>query len=315
MTPAWLGEMGRILETLNQGVVLLDGDEAMIFANRAFERMLGMEVGEWKQRSPREVYDNAALQFLEKKRQSGRDADQFEFFLPRSNSTPVPVIFTTRRTTAPDGMPYTVITLTDITEQKERERELREAYRLLAESQRQLQMELTLAARVQQSLAPHATVWEMFGVETAYEPVDTIGGDFGLVAPRDHHLNLLVCDVSGHGISAALIANRIYMETVALVGGESLDQLLHKVNRMVLQEIQPAGFFFTMAVARIDSKRRLTYAGAGHPPAILVTPAGEVRMLASRSGALGMMDDPWASIQSRSWKCRLGTASFLSPMG
>lgn len=148
MTPAWLGEMGRILETLNQGVVLLDGDEAMIFANRAFERMLGMEVGEWKQRSPREVYDNAALQFLEKKRQSGRDADQFEFFLPRSNSTPVPVIFTTRRTTAPDGMPYTVITLTDITEQKERERELREAYRLLAESQRQLQMELTLAARV-----------------------------------------------------------------------------------------------------------------------------------------------------------------------
>jgi sigma-B regulation protein RsbU (phosphoserine phosphatase) len=135
-------------------------------------------------------------------------------------------------------------------------------------------------------------VWETFVVETAYEPAHTIGGDFGLVAPRDHHLNLLVCDVSGHGISAALIANRIYMETVALVGQERLDQLLHKLNRMVLDGIQPEGFFFTMAVARIDRNRRLTYAGAGHPPAILVTPAGEVRMLASRSGALGLMDDP-----------------------
>lgn len=292
MTPGWLGQMERILETLNQGVVLIDDQDAMIFGNRVFEQMLGLDAGEWKQKSPRELYDNAALQFLEEKRQSSRDADQFEFFLPRPNSAPMPVVVTTRRTTAPDGMPYHVITLTDITEQKTHEQELREANRLLAESQQLLQMELTLAARVQRTLVPQPMVWETFVVETAYEPAHTIGGDFGLVAPRDHHLNLLVCDVSGHGISAALIANRIYMETVALVGQERLDQLLHKLNRMVLDGIQPEGFFFTMAVARIDRNRRLTYAGAGHPPAILVTPAGEVRMLASRSGALGLMDDP-----------------------
>jgi serine phosphatase RsbU (regulator of sigma subunit) len=60
---------------------------------------------------------------------------------------------------------------------------------------------------------------------------------------------------------------------------------------MVLEGIQPENFFFTIAVTRIDSKRGLTYAGAGHPPAILVTPAGEVPMLESRSGVLGRMDD------------------------
>src|ERR1022692_312729 len=89
MTPVWLGQMERILETLNQGVVLIDDHDAMIFGNRVFELMLGLDIGEWKQKSPRELYDNAALQFLEEKRQSSRDADQFEFFLPRPNSAPI----------------------------------------------------------------------------------------------------------------------------------------------------------------------------------------------------------------------------------
>jgi serine phosphatase RsbU (regulator of sigma subunit) len=39
-------------------------------------------------------------------------------------------------------------------------------------------------------------------VDTFYHPAHTIGGDFGLVRPlKEDHLNLLVCDVSGHGIS------------------------------------------------------------------------------------------------------------------
>ena len=61
---------------------------------------------------------------------------------------------------------------------------------------------------------PRALVWGNVHVETFYAPVHTIGGDFGLVAPKDDsHLNLLVCDVAGHGIGSALIANRIYTET------------------------------------------------------------------------------------------------------
>jgi len=52
-------------------------------------------------------------------------------------------------------------------------------------------------------------------VEAYYSPVHSVGGDFGLVLPHnDELLSLLVCDVSGHGIASALVANRIYAETL-----------------------------------------------------------------------------------------------------
>jgi hypothetical protein len=43
----------------------------------------------------------------------------------------------------------------------------------------------------------------------------SVGGDFGLVLPHsDELLSLLVCELSGHGISLALVANRIYSENL-----------------------------------------------------------------------------------------------------
>ena len=115
----------------------------------------------------------------------------------------------------PDGRTFTIITFTDISEQKSAEAQLRAANKLLEERQKEIEEDLTLAARVQQSLAPKSLIWGNLHVEAYYHPVRTIGGDFGLVSPLDtDHLNLLVCDVSGHGIGSALVANRIYSETI-----------------------------------------------------------------------------------------------------
>ena len=62
------------------------------------------------------------------------------------------------------------------------------------------------------------------------------------------------------------------------------------LNRMVMEHIQLDGFFFTMAAARLDRRRRLTFAGAGHPPGIWVTPGGEGHFLESTTGLLGAFD-------------------------
>jgi serine phosphatase RsbU (regulator of sigma subunit) len=124
--------------------------------------------------------------------------------------------------------------------------------------------------------------------------VRTIGGDFGLVSPLDDdHLNLLVCDVSGHGIGSALIANRIYTETATqLRAGAELGDMLRTLNRFVMQSIGGSVFFFTLAAARIDrSGRHISFAGAGHPPGMIVTPGKEPRMLESRSMVLGALPE------------------------
>src|SRR4051812_47478772 len=105
--------------------------------------------------------------------------------------------------TGPDGRQYSVLTAIDISEQVRLQEELRQANVQLERRQREIEEELALAARVQQSLAPASLVWGKVAVEAYYSPVHTVGRDFGLVLPHsDELLSLLVCYVSGHGIGS-----------------------------------------------------------------------------------------------------------------
>jgi len=217
-----------------------------------------------------------------------------EFFLPTKDGGRLPVVVSLRAMHGPDGGHFSLVTLTDISEQKRTEVKLRDAIAGLEKHQREIDQDLLLAARVQQSLAPEPVIWGGICVDTFYQPAHTIGGDFGLVRPSEEkHLNLLVCDVSGHGISSALVANRIYSETVTLLGNRApLADVLRRLNSLVIQNIDTPGFFFTLAAARIDrGGRTVEFAGAGHPPAMIVQPGGEPRLLRSRSTVLGMLPD------------------------
>jgi serine phosphatase RsbU (regulator of sigma subunit) len=184
--------------------------------------------------------------------------------------------------------------LTDISEQKTAEEKLRAANEQLELRQKEIEEDLALAARVQRSLEPKSIVWGGISVEAYYHPVRTIGGDFGLVSPLDdQHLNLLVCDVSGHGITSALVANRIYSETIMQLGNDApLGDMLRQLNHFVIQSIGISDFFFTLAAARIDrSGRRMVFAGAGHPPAMIVQPGAVPRLIESHSMILGTLPE------------------------
>ena len=206
----------------------------------------------------------------------------------------MPVIISAKVIEDPDGRQYSIVSFTDISELKNAEYELRDLNRKLEERHREVQEDLTLAARVQQSLAPKSIVWGNVRVETFYHPVRTIGGDFGLVSSLDaDHLNLLVCDVSGHGIGSALVANRIYTEMMTqLRAGANLGNMFRQLNRFVMQSIGSSVFFFTVAAARIDrAARRMIFAGAGHPPGMIAHAGAEPRLLESRSMVLGALAD------------------------
>jgi serine phosphatase RsbU (regulator of sigma subunit) len=219
--------------------------------------------------------------------------DRYEFFVPRADGTRVPVILSARELEAPYGGRFSVITCTDISEQKKAEESLRDANAQLERRAEEIDRELVLAARVQQSLAPQPLYWGRLVIDTYYKPVHPIGGDFGLVVPHSgSQLDLLVCDVSGHGISSALLANRIYTETLSLLrDGMEPGEMLRTLNRFMIEQIGISGFMFTMAAARLDqSGRQLIYAGAGHPPALLISPSGELRQLESCGTVLGVLE-------------------------
>ena len=292
--PEWLLQMEGILETLNEGVMIVDDCNQIIFVNQVMVEMGGFPIEEVIGKDPSYFYRGEdlarAAEFL-RRGHAGRN--RFEFHAPRKDGSSVPVVVSTRILEDLDGRQFSVLTFTDISEQKHAQEQLRDANLQLEKRQQEIERELQLASRVQRSLAPQGLRWGQFAVEAYYMPVSTIGGDFGLVTPLgDDQLNLLVCDVSGHGISSALIANRIYTETMHLLEhGSHPAEMLRHLNHFVLHRIQTTGFFFTLAVARLhQSQRRLTFAAAGHPPALWVTPGGEIRQLETRSMVLGMLD-------------------------
>jgi len=292
--PDWLTQMEGILEALNEGVLVLDDCNRILFANECVTELSGFSRAEILGRPAEHFYGGADLDFVNQqvavREETGRN--RYEFHIPRRAGGRVPVVVSTRMVEDPDGRRFAVITFTDITDQKRAETQLREANLRLEERQREIERELALAARIQQSLAPQCLRWGCVAVETFYLPVHTIGGDLGVVLPfGGDELDLLVCDVSGHGISSALLANRIYSETMSLLERRTaLDEMLRRLNRFVLEQIRTTGFYFTLAAVRLDKSGGIRFAGAGHPPPLRVNARGECDALEVRSSVLGMLD-------------------------
>jgi len=170
--------------------------------------------------------------------------------------------------------------------------QLRTANIQLRTRHKEFEDDLVLAARVQQDLEPRPIVWGRVRVDTFSQPDRAVGGDFGMVCPfGDEHLNLLLGDVSGHGISAALAASRIYTETSAhLQTGAPLRDVLATLNRSVIRKFNSSSFFFTVAAVQLDpSGRHMVFAGAGHPPCMVIKPGADPQLLEARSMMLGAL--------------------------
>lgn len=291
----WLEQVGSVLETLNQGVIINDEARRIVFANSMFLEMIKVPAGELLGRSIVDLYPPEdvikLLELIGRREAHGRA--QYEFYIPQADGGRLPVAVTSRLVQGGDSRAYGMVTATDISDQKRIQLELSHANAQLVDRQRQVEQELQLAERVQQSLAPRSLTWGGVSVEAYYQPAWSIGGDYGLVRPRDDRLDVLVCDVSGHGISSALIANRIYSETMAEIErGADLGSMLRHLNHFAVQHLASSATYFTVAALRLDgAQRSLQFAGAGHPPAMIVRRGQSPQLLESTNMVLGLFED------------------------
>src|SRR5580704_562790 len=293
--PEWLAQMEAVLEVLNEGVIVIDERQRILFANTRFLEMTGIFENELARLDPSQFYSSQEWDFLSQQADVAFRAgsNRYNFVLPRKGGGRLPVIVSSR-TIQNSGARFRIATFTDISEQVQAEEELRAVNAKLQTRQMEIEEDLRLAARVQCSLAPKRLVWDNMSVDVFYLPVHSIGGDFALVSSLDQdHLSLLVCDVSGHGIGSALVANRIYSETTAhLRSGMPFLDMFGELNRFLIEDIAGSGMFVTLAAARIDAQRRsMVFAGAGHPPAMLARHGQTPVLLESRSMILGALPD------------------------
>jgi PAS domain S-box-containing protein len=292
--PEWLANMEAVLEVLNEGVVITNENHRILFANARFVEMTGILKRDLIGFDPSQFYSPQEFEFVAHQIdvEFRHGQNRYAFVLPRKDGNRLPVIISSR-TLENSGRQFGIVTFTDISEQVRTAEELRSANAKLQQRQMEIEEDLRLAARVQRSLAPKSLVGDRLSVDSFYHPVHSIGGDFALVDSQDtEHISLLVCDVSGHGIGSALVANRIYSETAGhLRNGLPFIELFAELNRFLIENIA-AGMFITVAAARIDTNlRRMVFAGAGHPPAMLVRRGQSPLLLESRSAILGALPD------------------------
>jgi len=146
-------------------------------------------------------------------------------------------------------------------------------YRTLAkeESLLEINKELQIANQIQSSILPRE-VPQLAGLEIVarYLPMSAVAGDFyDFLVVDEKQIGILVADVTGHGVPAALIAS---MLKVAFAGqGAHADdpaRVLGGLNRALCGKFEE--HFVTAAYVFLDlEKFLLRYAGAGHPPLLL----------------------------------------------
>ena len=168
----------------------------------------------------------------------------------------------------------------------------RSKFRFLQSRYGEVRRELMDARKVHEDLFPEPIETGPIRLRYRYEPMRQIGGDF-LFARRGDEGGVLVvlADVTGHGIPAALTVNRLYGELERLTAERpwiTPGELLEGLNRYAHLTLAPHSIYLTAFCARIDPDGgRMTYASAGHPPAFLRTIDGRIEELASTTIVLG----------------------------
>jgi phosphoserine phosphatase RsbU/P len=135
-----------------------------------------------------------------------------------------------------------------------------------------VEQELATARRIQSSIIP-TVPQNIRAVRLAarYQPMTSVAGDFyGFLNASNHLLTILVADVSGHGVPAALVASMLKVCLAAQrEQANNPAEILAGLNLMLGNGL--GGQYVTAACAAIDTEARvITYSGAGHPPSLLL---------------------------------------------
>ncbi|MFH1877217.1 MAG: PP2C family protein-serine/threonine phosphatase [Candidatus Omnitrophota bacterium] len=136
----------------------------------------------------------------------------------------------------------------------------------------QMRKELELANKVHARLIPRSTNNRLADIAVTYLPAYYIGGDYAkFQIIDDNKLMFIICDVTGHGVSAALLVNTIHSEIESLMR-ESYGpgELLKRLNNFISRDFEKTNMFLTAFCGMLDySSMKFSYSNYGHLPQYL----------------------------------------------
>ncbi len=160
---------------------------------------------------------------------------------------------------------------------------------------RRIDSDLLVARQVMEDLIPRTIpTLEGFDVAGVNEASFEVGGDYYEFIPLpDDRWGIVIADVVGKGIGAALLVSAIRASMYALVGRELATRaVMRRANRFFYDSVEE-GKYVTLFYAVLDvPSRRMIYVNAGHQPPIVLRANGAVEELRSGGVPLGMFESP-----------------------
>ncbi|MBJ6800109.1 SpoIIE family protein phosphatase [Geomonas propionica] len=262
------------LEAAANAIVITDRNGIVLSVNEAFTRMTGYTLAESvgrdlsflkSDRHDAELYQDLWSTIMAGKIWHG------ELVNRRKNGELYPEEQTITPVMDQDGLiKHFICIKQDITERKLAEQALLQ--------NTSMHKEMEIARQIQLSLLPAAPPL-LTGIDCAGRcvPASHIGGDYYDILLHGERLDLVIADVSGHSVGAALIM----VETRSVLRAQmpALDgpaQVVAALNEILHDDLSRAELFITMSYLSYHrTSGRLRYSNAGHPPPLLYRPAEE----------------------------------------
>ena len=155
-----------------------------------------------------------------------------------------------------------------------------------------LEEELRLARQIQRGLLPSA-IPDVRGLQIAAMalPSREVGGDyFDVLTLSGERIHVIIADVTGKGMPAALLMSSIHACThIMLPMRMPLGDAVGNINRVIYENTPPDKFITAFAAVYEPAMRRLEYVNAGHEPPLLIRTDGTLVQLHAGGLLLGIL--------------------------
>jgi len=133
-----------------------------------------------------------------------------------------------------------------------------------------IESELEIARGIQNSILPREVPeLKKLRISATYRPMAAVAGDFyDFVWADEHRIGVLIADVTGHGVPAALIASMIKVAVQSVTGcAENPSEVMRGLDRVLSGQLREQ--FVSAAYLWVDTEKGTAwYSAAGHPPLV-----------------------------------------------
>lgn len=286
-----------LLDHMNDHLIVIDRNKRVIFCNRQFLESTGLSLQETIGSSPSErivpddwrrverIYDELIT--------GARETATYIYRAVRPQGV-LHFESSARSIRDTDGQIAIEILSRDVSARERAREELASANEALRRAQKATDDDLRVAKHVHESLLPKPVANERIAIDVKYVPAGRVGGDYCQFSfPAPDRCLVSVCDVSGHGTAAALLASHVNSH-VRMVSPDDPNPLalVRGINEFLMRHFGSTGLFVTFFALAIDLETyEVEYSGAGHPAPILQRRDGRMEPLVSQNLPVGILDE------------------------